>query len=147
MRTGAFGLAGLFVCCCYASPACARGVFHGVRHVCHVVTLCARGNWNAAAGLCGGAAPRFNIAKQSKEHDPSGEYVRHWLGLGGGPAVTPTRMERAGAAAAAAAAEDSEAEGGAVVGNGGRYDRHYRSYLSAQARLRQSQLPGLPVVQ
>jgi deoxyribodipyrimidine photo-lyase len=37
------------------------------------------GNWNAAAGLTGGRVNRFNIAKQSKDYDPTGAYLRHWL--------------------------------------------------------------------
>ena len=38
------------------------------------------GNWNAMAGLCGGRINRFNIAKQSQQYDPAGQYVVHWLG-------------------------------------------------------------------
>jgi len=37
------------------------------------------GNWVAAAGLTGGRVNRFNIAKQSKDYDPDGKYLRHWL--------------------------------------------------------------------
>lgn len=37
------------------------------------------GNWVSAAGLTGGRINRFNIVKQSKDYDPNGEYVRHWL--------------------------------------------------------------------
>jgi len=37
------------------------------------------GNWVAAAGLTGGRVNRFNILKQSKDYDASGEYVRHWV--------------------------------------------------------------------
>ena len=37
------------------------------------------GNWVAAAGLTGGRVNRFNIVKQSKDYDPDGDYVRHWL--------------------------------------------------------------------
>lgn len=36
-------------------------------------------NWVAAAGLTGGRVNRFNIVKQSKDYDPDGDYVRHWL--------------------------------------------------------------------
>merc|ERR1719230_2096196 len=37
------------------------------------------GNWVAAAGLTGGRVNRFNILKQSKDYDPNGDYLRHWL--------------------------------------------------------------------
>ena len=37
------------------------------------------GNWNAAAGLTGGRINRFNMAKQSRDYDPEGKYLRHWL--------------------------------------------------------------------
>lgn len=37
------------------------------------------GNWNFAAGLTGGRINRFNISKQSRDYDPKGEYIRHWL--------------------------------------------------------------------
>mmetsp|Transcript_86664 Transcript_86664/g.260171 ORF Transcript_86664/g.260171 Transcript_86664/m.260171 type:complete len:329 (+) Transcript_86664:30-1016(+) len=37
------------------------------------------GNWAAAAGLTGGRVNRFNIVKQSKDYDPDGAYVRHWM--------------------------------------------------------------------
>ncbi|KAL1529443.1 hypothetical protein AB1Y20_000390 [Prymnesium parvum] len=37
------------------------------------------GNWVAAAGLTGGRINRFNIVKQSKDYDPDGSYVRHWV--------------------------------------------------------------------
>jgi deoxyribodipyrimidine photo-lyase len=37
------------------------------------------GNWNAAAGLTGGRVNRFNIVKQSKDYDPAGEYIKHWI--------------------------------------------------------------------
>merc|ERR1719506_470193 len=37
------------------------------------------GNWVAAAGLTGGRVNRFNILKQSRDYDPQGEYVRHWI--------------------------------------------------------------------
>lgn len=37
------------------------------------------GNWVAAAGLTGNRVNRFNIVKQSRDYDPSGDYVRHWL--------------------------------------------------------------------
>ena len=37
------------------------------------------GNWCSAAGMTGGRLNRFNIAKQSKDYDQHGEYVRHWL--------------------------------------------------------------------
>eukprot|EP00968_Pinguiococcus_pyrenoidosus_P027171 scaffold7358_cov252-Pinguiococcus_pyrenoidosus.AAC.15 len=36
------------------------------------------GNWHAAAGLNGGRVNRFNIAKQSKDYDPTGAYIRTW---------------------------------------------------------------------
>jgi len=37
------------------------------------------GNWNAAAGLTGGRVNKFNCVKQSKDYDPEGLYIRHWL--------------------------------------------------------------------
>jgi deoxyribodipyrimidine photo-lyase len=37
------------------------------------------GNWNAAAGLTGGRVNKFNISKQSRDYDPNGDYIRHWL--------------------------------------------------------------------
>jgi deoxyribodipyrimidine photo-lyase len=37
------------------------------------------GNWVAAAGLTGGRVNHFNITKQSKDYDPQGDYMRHWL--------------------------------------------------------------------
>jgi len=37
------------------------------------------GNWNAAAGLTGGRINKFNMAKQSKDYDPQGEYIRTWV--------------------------------------------------------------------
>ena len=37
------------------------------------------GNWNAAAGLLGGRVNKFNITKQSRDYDSSGDYIRHWL--------------------------------------------------------------------
>lgn len=37
------------------------------------------GNWVAAAGLTGSRVNRFNIAKQTKDYDPQGEYCKHWL--------------------------------------------------------------------
>jgi len=37
------------------------------------------GNWCAGAGMTGGRVNRFNIVKQSKDYDPSGDYVRLWL--------------------------------------------------------------------
>lgn len=36
------------------------------------------GNWCAAAGMTGGRLNRFNIAKQGKDYDPMGEYVKLW---------------------------------------------------------------------
>ena len=36
-------------------------------------------SWASAAGVTGGRVNRFNIVKQSKDYDPSGEYVRHWV--------------------------------------------------------------------
>jgi deoxyribodipyrimidine photo-lyase len=40
------------------------------------------GNWNYTAGVGNDARGFrfFNIAKQSKDYDPQGEYVKHWLG-------------------------------------------------------------------
>ncbi len=37
------------------------------------------GNWAAAAGVTGGRINRFNLVKQGRDYDASGEYVRHWL--------------------------------------------------------------------
>ena len=37
------------------------------------------GNWVAAAGMTGGRVNRFNIAKQTKDYDPDGEYVKAWI--------------------------------------------------------------------
>lgn len=37
------------------------------------------GNWVAAAGVNGGRVNKFNITKQSKDYDPEGEYIRHWI--------------------------------------------------------------------
>lgn len=37
------------------------------------------GNWVAAAGLTGGRVNKFNIAKQSNDYDPQGEYIRTWV--------------------------------------------------------------------
>uniref|UniRef100_A0A383W805 Photolyase/cryptochrome alpha/beta domain-containing protein n=1 Tax=Tetradesmus obliquus TaxID=3088 RepID=A0A383W805_TETOB len=37
------------------------------------------GNWAAAAGLTGGRVNHFNITKQSKDYDPAGDYIRHWI--------------------------------------------------------------------
>jgi deoxyribodipyrimidine photo-lyase len=39
------------------------------------------GNWNYTAGVGNDARGfrYFNIAKQSREYDPKGEYIRHWL--------------------------------------------------------------------
>lgn len=37
------------------------------------------GNWVAAAGMTGGRINRFNIAKQSKDYDADGTYLRLWL--------------------------------------------------------------------
>ena len=37
------------------------------------------GNWVAAAGMTGGRINHFNITKQSKDYDPQGEYIRHWI--------------------------------------------------------------------
>jgi len=37
------------------------------------------GNWVAAAGVTGGRVNRFNIAKQTKDYDPDGEYVKAWI--------------------------------------------------------------------
>lgn len=37
------------------------------------------GNWNAMAGLTGGRINRFNMSKQTRDYDPKGEYLRHWL--------------------------------------------------------------------
>lgn len=35
--------------------------------------------WVFAAGLTGGRINRFNVMRQAKNYDPSGDYVRHWL--------------------------------------------------------------------
>ena len=37
------------------------------------------GNWVAAAGMTGGRVNRFNIAKQTKDYDPQGEYIKAWI--------------------------------------------------------------------
>lgn len=37
------------------------------------------GNWNAMAVLTGGRVNRFNMAKQSRDYDPDGAYIRHWI--------------------------------------------------------------------
>lgn len=37
------------------------------------------GNWNAAAGLLGGRLNQFNMAKQSRDYDPAGNYIRYWI--------------------------------------------------------------------
>jgi len=37
------------------------------------------GNWCAAAGMTGGRINRFNIAKQTKDYDPTGEYIKTWV--------------------------------------------------------------------
>uniref|UniRef100_A0A7S4V579 Cryptochrome DASH n=1 Tax=Alexandrium monilatum TaxID=311494 RepID=A0A7S4V579_9DINO len=37
------------------------------------------GNWVHAAGLTTGRVNRFNVVKQSKDYDASGEYLRHWI--------------------------------------------------------------------
>lgn len=37
------------------------------------------GNWNAMAGLTGGRLNRFNMSKQTRDYDPQGDYLRHWL--------------------------------------------------------------------
>lgn len=37
------------------------------------------GNWCAAAGMTGGRINRFNIAKQTKDYDPAGEYIKTWV--------------------------------------------------------------------
>lgn len=37
------------------------------------------GNWVAAAGFTGGRINHFNIAKQSKDYDEHGEYIRTWV--------------------------------------------------------------------
>jgi len=64
------------------------------------------GSWVAAAGLTGGRINRFNITKQSKDYDKSGEYVRTWIpelkGLQGGTchepwSLAPKTIEDAGA--------------------------------------------------
>lgn len=36
-------------------------------------------NWCSAAGMTGGRLNRFNIAKQSKDYDQHGDYVRRWI--------------------------------------------------------------------
>jgi deoxyribodipyrimidine photo-lyase len=37
------------------------------------------GNWVALAGLTGGRVNRFNMLKQTKDYDPSGAYLHHWI--------------------------------------------------------------------
>ena len=37
------------------------------------------GNWCAAAGMTGGRINKFNIVKQTKDYDPQGDYIRHWV--------------------------------------------------------------------
>jgi len=37
------------------------------------------GNWVAMAGLTGGRVNRFNIIKQTRDYDPSGAYLHHWI--------------------------------------------------------------------
>jgi deoxyribodipyrimidine photo-lyase len=39
------------------------------------------GNWNYTAGVGNDARSfrYFNIAKQTKDYDPQGEYIKHWL--------------------------------------------------------------------
>lgn len=37
------------------------------------------GNWAAAAGVTGGRVNKFNITKQSRDYDPKGDYIRHWI--------------------------------------------------------------------
>ena len=39
------------------------------------------GNWNYTAGVGNDARGfrYFNIPKQSREYDPNGEYIKHWL--------------------------------------------------------------------
>ena len=37
------------------------------------------GNWVAAAGMTGGRVNKFNIAKQTKDYDPEGAYVKYWI--------------------------------------------------------------------
>jgi deoxyribodipyrimidine photo-lyase len=37
------------------------------------------GNWVCAAGMNGGRVNRFNVAKQSKDYDPEGEYAKAWV--------------------------------------------------------------------
>nr|QDO16395.1 cryptochrome DASH [Lingulodinium polyedra] len=65
------------------------------------------GNWVAAAGLSGGRVNKFNLTKQAKDYDASGEYVRTWVpelkGLRGRGvhepwALGPAQLERLGAA-------------------------------------------------
>jgi len=36
------------------------------------------GNWCSAAGMTGGRLNRFNIAKQGKDYDPNGDYIKLW---------------------------------------------------------------------
>jgi len=36
------------------------------------------GNWCSAAGMTGGRVNRFNIAKQGKDYDPNGDYIKLW---------------------------------------------------------------------
>ena len=37
------------------------------------------GNWVAAAGMTGGRVNKFNIAKQSKDYDADGNYIKTWI--------------------------------------------------------------------
>lgn len=37
------------------------------------------GNWCAAAGMTGGRINRFNIAKQTSDYDPKGDYIKTWV--------------------------------------------------------------------
>lgn len=37
------------------------------------------GNWVGAAGCTGSRINRFNIAKQSRQYDPEGDYIRSWV--------------------------------------------------------------------
>ena len=43
------------------------------------LTLRSQGNWLFIAGITGGRINVFNILKQSRDYDPQGDYVRHWL--------------------------------------------------------------------
>lgn len=69
------------------------------------------GNWNAAAGLLGGRVNKFNITKQSRDYDPNGDYIRHWLPeLRGIPAphvFEPWKLSRA-----------DQQKYGVLIGNG-----------------------------